>query len=439
MFTRKPKHVIYLIHGIGGNKTHFGYMIPALRRVLHKKDSSIKYIIRNVGYETGHDEKIPYDFARDLASEINKLAGSSRFKDDDKISLIMHSQGGLVGAIWMFQSLMGNPEYSPKRAVDHLDAFITLGTPFWGAKMATWGSQMKGLTKQLGMKIPVPFGEKELEEMSFGSDTIYDFRQALIDPQYQSQIEYLRNRVRFLNVVGVADAFNPLGIFVSGVDKYEDDGAVPLASAHFDFLYTRSIKADYAEKDRVGLENMREVNMAPYVVVNALHVSPVPEMPNFAGIAQIPRGCIKNENYVHPTFTYVWKHILKYPVEQSDKKLGDFKTVLIDINIRMDHQDVQQNDDLKIEFRSVDGTNLTGSNIEVSNAFEFYSKGRRRSAGNSNHWRYYFTGHIKRKLDNRKETLLLAVSKTGYKTRCLEIEIKAASSTFVDINLIPSQ
>ncbi|MGE0268962.1 MAG: esterase/lipase family protein [Candidatus Omnitrophota bacterium] len=439
MFEHKPKHVIYLIHGIGGNKTHFGHMVPALRRTLHKKDPSTKYVIKNVIYETGHDEKTSYDFAKDLASEINRLIQSSRFKEDDKFSLIMHSQGGLVGAIWMFQSLLENPEYSPKKAVDHLDAFITLGTPFWGAKIATWGSQMKTLTKQVGVKIPVPFGQKELEEMSFGSDTIFDFRQALIEPQYRPQIEYLRSRVRFLNVVGVADAFNPLGIFVSGVDKYEDDGAVPMASARFNFLYSQSIKADYDANDRVRLENMQEVTLAPYVVVNALHVSPVPEMANFSGIAQIPKNCIKNENYIHPTFSYIWKHILGYPVEQVDKKLGDFKTVLIDINIRIDHQQTLHNDDLKIEFRSLDGSGLSGSNIEISNAFELYSKGNRRSSGNTNHWRYYYTGHIKRQLDNRKETLLMVVSKNGYKSRLFEIEIKTACSTFVDLNLIPDR
>lgn len=274
MFNHKPKHIIYLVHGIGGNKTHFGHMVPALRRVLHKRDSTVKYIIKNVEYETGHDEKTPYDFAKDLASEINKFIQSTRFKKEDRISLVMHSQGGLVGAIWMFQSLLDNPDYSPRKAVEHLDSFITLGTPFWGAKMATWGSQMKALTKQFRVKVPVPFGHKELDEMSFGSDTIFDFRQALIDPQYQAQINYLKNHVRLLNVAGVADVLNPLGIFVSGVDQYEDDGAVPLASARFNFLYSHSIKENYGEKDKVRLDNMREIDLAPYVVVNALHYSP---------------------------------------------------------------------------------------------------------------------------------------------------------------------
>ena len=109
----------------------------------------------------------------------------------------------------MFQSLKGNPDYSPPEVIEQLDAFITLGTPFWGAKIAVWGAEMKALTRQLGINIPVPFGKNQLDQMSFGSDMIYDFRQALIDSEHRHHIEYLRERVRFLNVVGVADVLNP--------------------------------------------------------------------------------------------------------------------------------------------------------------------------------------------------------------------------------------
>lgn len=161
-------------------------------------------------------------------------------------------------------------------------------------------------------------------------------------------------------------------------------------------------------------------------------------MTNFSGIAQIPKNCIREENYPHPTFSYIWKHILRHPVEQLDKKLGNFKTILIDLNIRLDHPDNQHPNDLKIEFLTLDGNGLAGSNIEVSNAIELYSKGIRQSTVNANNWRYYVTGHIKRVLNNRKETCLISVSKKGFRSRLIEIEVKTACSTFVDINLIPN-
>jgi len=233
MFSHKPKHVIFLIHGIGGDKTHFGYMSKALPKMLNEKDPDTKYIVRSIEYDTGNNEKTPYEFAQDVDLVIRKTTDSERFKEEDKISMIMHSQGGLIGSIWVFQSLMSQPGYNTPETVRHLDAFITLGTPFWGAKSAKWGNEFKNLTDQLGVDVPLPYGKQELEEMSFGSDMIYDFRMAMIDPQYQQHIDYLRNNVRFLNIVGVADLLNPLGIFVSGTGKYEDDGAVPLSSARF--------------------------------------------------------------------------------------------------------------------------------------------------------------------------------------------------------------
>ncbi len=434
--TVKPRHIIYLIHGIGGNKSHFGYMLPALRRILQSADPSYQYVIQNVEYETGHEVKVVTDFAGDLAAKINR-AHKRGFGPDDKISLIMHSQGGLVGAVWMFQSLTGNPDYSPPEIIKRLDSFITLGTPFWGAKMAVWGAEMKALTRQLGINIPVPFGSNQLDQMSFGSDMIFDFRQAMIDSEYRHHIDDLRRQVRFLNVVGVADVLNPLGIFVSGVNQYEDDGAVPLASARFNFIFQKSIKDDYPDGDRLTLEHSDEVDMAPYVVVNALHFSPVPDMTNFPGIAQIPQGCVRDENFPHPTFGYVWQHLLGRPVQQRDHRLGDYKTFLIDINVRLAEGDQEARQKIQVDLRLPDGSFLEGSNIEISNPMELYAHGVRQSQRWPEQWRFYYTGNIKRRLDNRRESILIKVTCPEYRTRLVELEVRPASSSFADINLVP--
>ena len=109
MFERKPKHVIFLIHGIGGNKTHFGYMAKALPKILNKKDPSTRYLVRSIEYNTGNNEKTAYDFAQDVDLMIKRVTTSGKFREDDKISLIMHSQGGLIGSIWMFQSMLSTP------------------------------------------------------------------------------------------------------------------------------------------------------------------------------------------------------------------------------------------------------------------------------------------------------------------------------------------
>ncbi|MCA9402799.1 MAG: alpha/beta fold hydrolase [Candidatus Omnitrophica bacterium] len=435
--TRKPRHIIILIHGIGGNKTHFGHMVAALRRVLQKEDPAYRYVIHNLEYETGHDEKMVTDFAVDLAVRINRIQERG-LDGGDKISLIMHSQGGLVGAVWMFQSLKGNPDYSPPEVIEQLDSFITLGTPFWGAKIAVWGAEMKALTRQLGINIPVPFGKNQLDQMSFGSDMIFDFRQALIDSEHRHHIEYLRERVRFLNVVGVADVLNPLGVFVSGVNQYEDDGAVPLACARFNFLFQQSIKEDYPEGERIPLGAAGAIDMAPYVVANALHFTPVPEMTNFPGIAQIPQGCVRDERYPHPTFGYVWEHLLGRCVRQRDRNLGDYKTFLLDINVRLAPGDVSSRQKVQIDLRLPDGNFVEGSNIEILNPMELYAHGVRQSQRCPEQWRFYFTGNIKRRLDNRPEALLVKVQCPGYRSRMVEAEVRPAFSSFVDVNLVPA-
>ncbi|MCB9748071.1 MAG: hypothetical protein H6755_06665 [Candidatus Omnitrophica bacterium] len=439
MFFHKPKHVIFLIHGIGGDKTHFGYMSKALPKILNEKDPSTKYLVKSIEYDTGHDEKTPYEFAQDINLVIQRTTASGKFRKEDKISLIMHSQGGLVGAIWVMQSLMGSPGYSSPATIKHLNAFITLGAPFWGAKTAQWGSEIKALTNRLGVKVALPYGKRELEQMSFGSDLIFDFRMAMIDPQYQPYINHLRENVRFLNIVGVADLLNPLGIFVSGSDKYEDDGAVPLASARFNFLYIQSLKNSYDDDDLVLLEEVREVDMAPYVVVNAMHRSPLPELENFAGIAQIPKKCIRDKNCLHPTFPYLWNHILGNPVQQLDRNLGDFKTFLLDLNIRIEAEQYYHCNDIHLDFRDLDGKPINQSNIEIKKFFEFYAHGKKNSQKYPNHCRFYFTGTIKRVLPGRDEAVRIKIFAKGLKTRVVEMKLRESYSSFVDVNLIPAK
>ncbi|MFC1510593.1 esterase/lipase family protein [Candidatus Omnitrophota bacterium] len=432
----KRKHVIFLIHGIGGNKTHFGFMDKALPKILNKKDPSTKYIVQSIEYDTGNDEKTPYLFAQDIDLQIKKVTASAKFKPQDKISFIMHSQGGLVGSIWLFQSMMKTPGYSTPEVIKHVDAFITLGTPFWGAKSAQWGSEAKAFADLLGVSVPLPYGKQELEQMAFGSDMIYDFRMAMLDPQYQKIINILKTQVRFLNIVGVADVLNPLGIFVSGTNKYEDDGAVPLASARFNFLYSQDLGL-YQHEAILSLDHGREIIMAPYVIVNAVHRSPLPEFDKAYGIAQIPKDCINNDACTHPTFPYLWKQLLAQEIVQMDDLLGDFKTFLIDLNVRVQNgqEAMPQCRDIHVTFYKLDGSPLNEANIDIAKFYEFYNKGARKSQKYANHCRYYFTGSIHRSLEHRQEAVLMKVEGDGLKTRFIEVPLKESYSTFIDINM----
>lgn len=434
--SKRKKHIIFLIHGIGGSRKQFVFCANALRRVLNFKDKTTKYIVKPIEYYTGDDLKGVYDFAKDINIVIEKFVGKESFKEDDKFSFITHSQGGLIGAIWLFQSLKSNQGYANPQIVKHLDVFITLGTPFWGAKSAKWGSEIKQLFENCKVKLPLRFGKNELDNMMFGSDVIYDFRTALINPDNRYILDYFKNNIRFLNIIGVANILNPLGIFVSGTCQYEDDGAVPISSAKFNFLFTQSIKKDYQENDRVSAENIKEIKVAPYFYVNAMHYSIFPEMNNFPGIAQIPKKCIRNAEHKHPTFSYLYNHILGNKIIQIDDKLGDFKTFLIDINVRVPDDYSGKIENVKIEFFKLNGDKLNNSNIEIAKHFELYSCGRRISPTSSNNFRFYFTGSIKKFLESREDFVLIKFSSIGLKIRLVELKVKPALSSFVDINLI---
>jgi hypothetical protein len=126
-------------------------------------------------------------------------------------------------------------------------------------------------------------------------------------------------------------------------------------------------------------------------------------------------------------------------VEQLDDVLGDFKTFLLDINIRIMSEREYNCNDVKIEFFKLDGSPINNSNIELSKFFEWYSQGKRKSEKYPNYCRFYFTGSIKRLLENRQESLLIKVSGKNLKARFVEMRLKESYSSFVDINMLSSQ
>ena len=332
----KPKHYVFLIHGIGGDRSHFGYTDQALVNALKKKDPSVEYGVITVEYDTSDDDKTLYDLAKDVNVQIQRFIGSAKFKSRDKFSLIMHSQGGLIGMIWVFESMRGEPGFGSQDDIRQLDAFITLATPFWGAQKAVWGKDIKENVNKVGIDLSFfPFGLNQLKDLSYGSDIIFDFRDTILDPDYSDMIQYLAGNVRFLNIAGIANITNPTGMIMRKSMTNEDDGAVPLPSARFDFLYNRSVVDHYDSADIVALSNMKKIQLAPYVRVKAVHRSFLPELRTLFGIAQVPKRCISDPECDHPAFPYLWNHILGNEIVQLDDSLDGFYSFLLDINVRL--------------------------------------------------------------------------------------------------------
>lgn len=432
----KTRHTVFLIHGISGTKEHFGKMDKALTKVLNARNPEVEYIVESIEFDTGNDEKNIYDFAKDIDLQIMRVTAAGTFQNEDKISFVMHSEGGLIGSVWLFQSLLGRSGFSPPSLIQHIEAFITLGTPFWGAKSAEFGRNIDGFLSSFGIDLDVPFGTKELEDMSIGSDLINDFRMALVDPKHKDDIVLLKENVRFLNIAAAAQVLDALGIFASGGEKYEDDGAVLLPSARFNFLFNRSLLDPYEEGSRVSLTNTKEIDFAPCIIVNGMHRAPIPELMEFADIVYVPNACIDDEYCEHPTFKYIWKQILGEDITQEEVEQSNFRSFLIDLNVHISDEASFMCEDIEIDFSQLDGSSLEGSNVEISSIFELFSEGKNKSKKYHDQCRFYFTGNIAKTAGQGMNAVLMRVRGQRLRTRYVEVLLKQSYSSYVDINLL---
>ncbi len=271
------KHHIFLLHGIGGNKGTFG----SLENLLNRQHPCIK--ARTFEYKTGSLQNT-YDFARDFNQYVSSLQ-TVEIRNSDKVSLIMHSQGGLVGSLWLkFLSENNLP------LLKQLDSFITLSTPFWGADIAHIGKQFF-YTLPPGMVNPIsPFGRNELNEMSYGSSTIQDFVRNL-DNVFKSAPQ-----LRPLNIGGMKRFYDSrIG---------EDDIVVPTHSMSPHRYYLKDYLSFFDKPSRVLPNAFKKNSETPFLIVPADHIKLTQH-----GIADIPSRCLKDIKCDHPSLQYILDHL----------------------------------------------------------------------------------------------------------------------------------
>ncbi|MAA79205.1 MAG: hypothetical protein CL916_08080 [Deltaproteobacteria bacterium] len=410
----KPKHYIFLIHGIGGDRSHFGKMKDALIKVLSEENKQEKYSIHHIEYDTKNNQKDIEDFSQVMNNRIQNTVGSN-LPDSDRISIIMHSQGGLVGSIWLFRSMQKLDNYAYD-LIDNIDCFITLGTPFWGAKTAIFAKKLKDDFSKSGLELPIPFGTKQLEYMEFGSDWNYHMRTSIIKSNSIEHVTEQRKKIRFLNIAAKADVLTPLGLFVGGGSKYEDDSAVPLPSSRFNFIYNHN-------------NIMKEINWAPYILVDALHLSPLPDSPNFYGLVQIPQTCIENSYCKHPTFQIIWNTILNRVQSNQYNEPKNIHSFMVDINLVLPAEINRK--DIKIDLYNEKGLNLENSQIYFSKT-ELYSQGTNLSKKYQNMIRFYFNGSFKDSSLLDSENILVRISGDNLLTKDIPLQVKRGYSSFLD-------
>ena len=182
----KPRHIIFLVHGIAAGSETFGHMDEALTKHLNQ-NSSTDYTVKYFVYETHNNKNDTEQFAKDLGNNINQyFAENGEINPQDKISIIAHSQGGIVSLIWIYRAMMGDEAFYPQY-IRHMDSYITLGTPYWGAKIAVFGDNIKKMTEKFNKNFLPFFGSQQLEDMSFGSPVIFQFQKTRRFPSHQQK------------------------------------------------------------------------------------------------------------------------------------------------------------------------------------------------------------------------------------------------------------
>ncbi len=425
-WAQAPKHYVFLVHGIGAGPTTFGKMGETLKRESIGFDQHTDWQFINFSYETGSATKDVMVFSRELSDFIaDKFKNEGGLNSEDKFSLVMHSQGGLIGLNFLLKSFMGDASYHPELK-HHLDAFITLGTPYWGAKIAIFANRMMPILSYLRIPLSERFGVEELKDMEIASDFSAQMRETLIDPLNQEAIKAMTTQGRFLVFAGVTERLNLLAPFVTGKNRYEDDTAVPIPSSKLDFYY---YKDPEFYNDYVSANEFRETHMVDennMVVVNAFHASPLPQKTKFPGIAKVPDRCanISYRDCDHPTYPSVVEHLFK--LERAPAFVRDLASFAIDLKINLKGKSIDRKK-MSVTLKAL------STGLKIDKDIELYNKVARWSTEGD--YRLYHTGYI----DSKKTTstvgrVQMVISAPGFKERTVIVPVKTAQSTFVELN-----
>lgn len=426
-WSQNPKHYVFLIHGIASGPQTFGIMKEALKRESYGFDQHKDWQFTSFAYETGNDSKNVLTFAQELGDFIAlKFKNNGGLHPGDKFSLVMHSQGGLIGLNFLLNSFKNNPSFHPELK-SHIDAFISLGTPYWGAKLAIFANRIKPILKYLKSPLPDKFGNEELTDMELASDFSAQMRSILISPLNRRVLQEIKDKVRFLIFSGVTESLNFLAPIASGKKRFEDDMAVPIPSSRMDFIYYSDLNNYHEHVSASDFEQTNLIAPENYVVVNAFHASPFPQKKRLPGIAKIPERCayISYRDCTHPTYQSIVQHL--FQVDRSPAFVRKLTSFAIDLKLNFYGRIVYRKG-MSISFKSM--TN----GLKIGRDLELYNKVSRWS--DKGDFRLYHTGTIDpKKAPAAAGKIKMIVKAPGFKDREVIIPVRTALSSFVELDM----
>lgn len=371
----KQKHYIISIHGLGGKPDSLGELMPVLDKHLSQIDPSTDVIIKNFSYSTGAKdadvERFVSEFENFLIKQIPAISADSA----DRISLVTHSQGGLVGTLWYLKSING-VDLKQKSYAEKISSFVTLGVPFWGSKTTFVLKDFvpyEFLQSMIfsGLKI----SDQEVTDITASSQKIYDYFKRFTTKNYVNSYY----DPRMINIIGVVpDQKNDekeKSFFSSVITnikdrvsrvldrrlnvgiRWESDQAVNVASGRLGFhFYSDSLYQQILERkpDPVQLENFdysRFFKTDPQVVFTEAVHSYASNLPKYA-IAQVPESCYNPYNCEHPAYVHILKHVAYCDSPKSTCDKINYERLISQLTWAKKKLTVQTSEQIKAEMRT---------------------------------------------------------------------------------------
>jgi len=416
-------HHVFLVHGIASKSERtFGHLKKAFEAQLAREDKKC-YEVHLFNYETGNDEKSALSFAKDFHETVKKKV----LIFTDKLSIVAHSQGGIVSLLWMINSYKKNKQFTPS-FMSNLESFTSLSTPFWGAGIASVGNFIRA-------PYYLPFGKTELREMSFGSDTISKLFRFFTEASSSYYEDKLRKNVRVLNIAGVTSALTAFQRVGLRTRTLENDLVVSAPSARLGFLVAEDKRKEYSKGDVWGERQFQKNDFGNYHIVKGAHF----RAPYFGlkGTAKIPKKCIKDFNCKHPSFKLIYNNIMDNPLE-LDRKIALKTTIFrinINVNLPVEWLKKHKQEEIKVKF------------IRNKNDIAKTSKKKGRLTHVSEDLvqaRFHYFGSLKKKPELKHATgtwypsqkyVKVVLEAPELKTRTLKVLVKQTYTSFVTVNM----
>lgn len=428
---REHKHFIFLVHGIAGKPENFG----SLKEILEDQKSYLNInetlVVEKFKYNTGDNQIDVNKIALLLSSFVDeKIRANGGIRNEDKISFVVHSQGGLIATRMLLRSAMQDVRYHPEYLNNYF-SMVTLGTPFWGSKIAIAGSKVKALARMLGLDILNFFGNTQLDDLQVTSPAVDELRALLLEPYAQVLMAKLQEQIHFVHVAGMPEALKWLRPFVTGKNQFEDDTAVPLPSTQLDFSYYVE-NADHKNKAMIYPEDFfetaftREDNFYP---VSAFHTAIIKESVKVHGIAYFPQKCLgyKYTYCPHPALVPVVETL--FGLRKSKEPRTDFTSFAFDLRLRFKGKLLSENEQkkLKIKLKPLLAT------TKIGKPGELYKRVRRWDSNGE--YRLYHTGFIKQ-VDSQEGLVEMRITLPGYREKSVQIPVKKGRTTHLDLTLL---